>query len=95
MARVIRVDGTEEEVFPVDVISGFSLQEMCQLIQCETIDVVSLGREARMVLDNNGLISDPPRPFNYKASLLYWSAGYNPQNPIVGDVLVGSEREIQ
>jgi hypothetical protein len=67
---------------------------MYQLIGCDTIDIVKLVDGRRMIVDDNGAISDPPKAVNEKATVLY-QEGRNTAWAIRGTVLVGTEREIE
>jgi hypothetical protein len=85
--RVIRVDGTVEQVGgPV------SIREICKLIGCDTVDVVQLRHlgpspQWVMVVDDTGLVDN--KPANPTATELY-HANCRPgvMHPICGDVIV-------
>lgn len=87
MAILIKVDGSQEIVTPVNG-KKFTLEEMQKLVDgyiqpCDTID------KRRMVVDEDG--KPKGKPVNYEASKLYQYGAYD---MIVGVALVGSRKEI-
>lgn len=86
MRKIIRVDGTEE-----DLQAPITIAQALQHIKAEGIDTVQLRHLGRplhvMLVDDTGLIDG--KPVNEKASQLYW-ANCRPgtTHPICGDVVV-------
>lgn len=87
MAKLIRFDGTEEEVFPVDKEGGFTLGEMYTLLGCEMIEVVYLANEKEiLIIDEEGkLRKDWLERLNEKATQLFFE-GRIPN----GDIITGN-----
>lgn len=102
MARLIKADGTEKEVFPADG-KKFGLTELREMIG-GTIDIQlkptrGHGAKQCMVVNDNGKLDD--LPMNAAASKI-WQEWYpiaeyphNNDEMIVGDVLVCGWSQIQ
>jgi hypothetical protein len=96
MARLIRFDGSEELVYPVDRPKGFSLSEMYALIGCQMIETVYLKSGQIMILDEEGKLRDDCEAReNPKASLLLHGAGGAEDDFITGNVLICNDEEFQ
>ena len=59
-----------------------------ETISCEYYELVSIGRNNYMVVDELGKVLEDPKPVNVRASTLY--LGTPEGDPIVGDVLIGT-----
>lgn len=86
MRKLIHVDGTEQ-----DLPGPQTIDQICRLIGCDTIDVVRLrhlGDPVQvMCVDDTGLIDG--KPVNPKATALYHQNCHpGVTNPICGDVAV-------
>lgn len=68
MGYVIKPSGEILEVFPKNG-KDFNLQEMYALVECDTIDIVSLADGRYMVVDDNGRSNK--KPLNPKATGMY------------------------
>ena len=92
MAIWIPPFGPMREVYPKDRAAGFSLEELCDLIECTVIETVQLADGRRMARDVEGRRKG--LPFNPRATLLY--AVRRPTGwGVVGNVVIGSPAEIQ
>ena len=70
----------------VDIEHSEFNDQVHKLLECSIYELVHLPGDFYMVVDENGKIYEKPKEVNLKASLLY--PGF-PQDPIVGDVLIG------
>jgi hypothetical protein len=88
MAKLLRFDGTSEEVKPADPKSGFSLAEMYTLIGCEMIEVIYLSSKPGyiLIIDEEGKYRpDVIERSNEEATTLLISG-----NHIEGDFITGN-----
>lgn len=85
MAMLIRADGTTDEILPGKKLS---LEQMQKLVG-GYIQVCATADGRRMVVDEDGKVKG--KPFNLLATQLYV---YGTQVPIVGDVVVGTRKEL-
>jgi hypothetical protein len=92
MATLITHDGLERTVIPSNLKRGFTLEEMYFLLECDTIEVVTLADGRLMVIDENGKLLK--RPVNNKATELFLE-DRDPLDYIVGPALVCDRRECQ
>ena len=86
MRKLIRVDGTEQEI-----PSRQSMRDIYRLIGCETVDVVQMRHMGRpshvMLVDDTGMIDG--KPTNPKATELYHkNCRPGTIHPICGDVVI-------
>ena len=86
--EIIRVNGAREEYPPADG-RHYTLEEMQKAIGGGWIEIVHTKDGRRMVLDEEGKLKG--FPVNHVATALY---PYGSQDPIVGDVLVCDEGNI-
>jgi hypothetical protein len=86
--EIIRVDGTREEYQPSNG-RHYSLEEMQKAIGGGYIQIVQTKNGRLMVLDEEGKLKG--FPVNTVATALYL---YGDQDPIVGDVLVCEDKNI-
>jgi hypothetical protein len=90
MFRLIRSDGTTE-TFP----ERPTIERLCQLLACTSLDVVSIGKANRppddeiMLVDDTGAVER--KPVNAEATRLY-QRGARPGWAIHGDVIVTYDR---
>ena len=89
MNEIIRVNGAREEFLPADG-RHYTLEEMYKATGCDMVQIVATKDGRLMVLDEEGKLKG--RPVNQVATGLYL---YGNQDPIVGDVLVCEERNIE
>ena len=89
MNEIIRVDGTREEYLPANG-RHYTLEEMQKAIGGGWIEIVHTMDGRLMVIDEEGKLKG--FPVNPVASALYV---YGDQDPIVGDVLVCEDRNIE
>ena len=89
MTEIIRVDGTREEYLPANG-RHYTLEEMQKAIGGGWIEIVHTMDGRLMVIDEEGKLKG--FPVNPVASALYV---YGDQDPIVGDVLVCEDRNIE
>lgn len=94
MARLLRTDGTTEEVTPASGVA-FTLPELYRLIGCQMIELIRLRSGNFLVLDEEGKASwrRPMKPRNLNASLAALGV-IRPDDFIVGDALVVTGAEI-
>lgn len=89
MAKLIRPDGSESEVFPKDPArnNGFSLEELRAFVG-GPIEIVTVDSKTLMVCNedgrNLGLASNP------KATEIYQKVGGVPGWDVVGNVLIAA-----
>jgi len=75
------------EIKILNLSGGDLLDEFYGLIGCDSIEIVKVvGGAYLMVVDDEGLICDPPKEINIRASCGY--VGF-PETYIAGDVLLG------
>jgi len=84
MAKLIKVDGTEEELD----VSQFQLADYQKAVG-GYIEVVWLNNGDLMIVDEEGKLKD--KEMNVKASVLYGSS----YDVIVGDVIVCTRKEFE
>ncbi len=72
MAKLIQPDGTIRDVLPDGANGRFSLRKLYDLLACDNIGIVQT-RDQRicMVVDDDGLVKDPPLPVNSTATNIY------------------------
>lgn len=92
MATLIKPDGAESEVNPR---SGreFQLDELYALIDCDTVQAVSLADGRTMWCDEEAKLKTPWPPTNPKATQLLAEAGGIPGDIVLGNVLICSATE--
>lgn len=84
MAILLRTDKPPKPVFPTG--RTFSLEELYSLIDCDTVDFITLPTGALMWVDDNGLLMK--KPLNITASQLAGST-------IVGHALITDTSEVE
>ena len=88
MATLIKVDGSQKDVFPADKKNGFTLEELYGLLECEMIEIATSFQDGKMlVVDEEGLFKPDP-VVNPVASMLVGDY-------IVGNAIVVSQEEFQ
>lgn len=88
MATLIKVDGSQKDVFPADKENGFTLEELYGLLECEMIEIATTFQDGKMlVVDEEGLLKPDPI-VNQVASMLVGDY-------IVGNAIVVSQEEFQ
>lgn len=88
MAKLIKTDGSEKEVYPSDKKNGFTLEEVYNLIECSMVEIACSFSDGKMMLvDEEGWFKKEPA-FNTKASLLS-------ECDIVGNALIVTAEEFQ
>jgi len=92
MAKLIKVDGTTREVFPKNIDSGFTLDEVYGFIGGDIVQAVTLNDDSILLCHEEGKIIG--LPFN-RAATIYVSARGLVGDPIVGDVVIASQLEFQ
>lgn len=90
MALLIKTDGTQTEVAPLNKI--FTADELRQHVGCTYFEHVSLADGRSMWLDEDG--KHLSKPVNVEATKLLWLAGGAPDDVVAGDVLVTSRGEV-
>lgn len=91
MATLYRVDGTQEEVRPLDG-RAFSLEEMQTLVGGYIQIVKAKEPGMWIVCDEDGKVRNPPKPINVVATASWVGKDYG--DPLVGTVLVGTAEEV-
>lgn len=74
MAKLIKADGTSSEIFPAERETGFDLDELYQLLTCNTVEMVELKPDQEppyvaMLMDENGKLSIA-KPTNFYATAI-------------------------
>lgn len=88
MATLIKVDGSQKDVFPENKENGFTLKELYGLLECEMIEIATTFQDGKMlVVDEEGLLKPEP-VVNPVASMLVGDY-------IVGNAIVVSQEEFQ
>jgi hypothetical protein len=96
MAKLIRFDGGEDNVFPADPSTGFTLQECYTLIGCEIVEVVYLENGQLMIVDENGkLRNDWIERINPVATQLFYAGRAITDDLITGNALICDDKEFQ
>jgi len=99
-AWIIPVDGDDIDVAPENG-TDFSLEELKKAIGGGYIQIVSIGHDRLMVMDDDGKVKHPPLPVNVRASYYYvFCQGHipdfrNPYHIINGDALVCHKSQIK
>lgn len=93
MARVLRVDGSEERV-PLGPYSGATLGRLRALVGAHTLSTHGLYDGRWLVCDDNGL--SKRLPLN-RAATDYYNTGRTDggYNPVVGDVVICERGEVE
>lgn len=94
MAKLISPDGTELDVQPRIRLRGFTLQELYALIDCETVQAVSLADGRTMWMDEEAKLRDTWF-VNEKATNLLIEAGGVPGDSVLGNVLITVPGEVK
>lgn len=88
MATLIKVDGSQKDVFPANKENGFTLEELYGLLECEMIEIATTFQDGKMLLvDEEGLLK-PDLVVNPVASMLVGDY-------IVSNAIVVSQEEFQ
>ena len=96
MATLIQADGKKSEVHPKDAANGFSLQELYALIGCETVQMVYLADDRRMMwMDEESKLKPGPYHVNAEATRLLAEAGGIPGDEVIGNVLIAEPDEVR
>lgn len=90
MALLIKTDGTQTEVAPLNKI--FTADELRQHVDCKYFEHVSLADGRSMWLDEDG--KHLSKPVNVEATKLLWLAGGAPDDVVAGDVLITNPKEV-
>ena len=94
MATVYKTDGTSQEVQPENG-KDFKLEELYKLVECQTIELVTLGGGKIMIIDEEGKLSSPPKPLNAAATQLFKQLPRIPGDYIAGNALVCLTKEVK
>lgn len=94
MAILIDPDGSQSEVHPRNPRKGFSLEELYGLIECTTVQAISLADGRTMWMDEEGKLSTVLF-VNEKATEMLLSAGGMPADFVVGKVLISERGEVK
>ena len=96
MAQMLKFDGSSEMVTPSDTKSGFQLDELYALLECEIVETVYLEDGTIMVIDEEGKFrADALARRNERATRLLHRAGGIAWDFITGHALICSEEEFQ
>lgn len=88
MATLIKIDGSQKEVFPNDKENGFTLKEVYELIECQMVEIACRFADGKiMLVDEEGLLKENAL-VNPAASLLMGDY-------IVGNALICDDKEFQ
>lgn len=89
--ELIKTDGTKEAFRPLSKEKGYTLQELQKAVG-GYIELVVLSGDTVMYLNEEGKIYD--LPINEEATKLFREAHPNTNDYIVGNVIVGSLKEL-
>lgn len=91
MATLFRTDLTMEEITPKNG-SDFSLRELYEILDCDSVEVVPLTEFNSIIVDEEGKLKD--KEYNMYASKFYQKFRKT-QDFLVGDCLVINNAEIK
>jgi len=94
VAKLIDPDGSEQEVFARNPKRGFTLDELYALIECTTVQAISLADGRTMWMDEEGKLGTVLF-VNEKATELLLDAGGMPDDFVVGKVLISAPGEVK
>lgn len=95
MAKLLKPDGSILDATPANKRTGFTLEEMYKLIDCETIQAIDLSTGEIMVIDEESKLRAQVPPRNRRATMLLHVAGGAPDDYIAGNALICSGKEFQ
>lgn len=58
MAKLLKTDGSESFIYPLDKREGFTLEELYFILECDTIQTVRLGKDYAMILDEESKLKE-------------------------------------
>lgn len=93
MATLIATNGARSTVTPANPKTGFTLAELYRVLDCDTVETLSLRNGLTMVMDENGKYTTKDR--NEEATVLARRAGIAPSDWVVGPVLIVNRKELQ
>lgn len=91
MAKLFRINGTEETVQPENGVS-FTCDELQSFVG-NYFELVPLKNNKMMVCNEDGKLLN--LSVNVKATSLAWQNGFTSQDFLVGDVLYCEENEVE
>jgi len=91
MATLFRTDLTSEEITPKNG-SDFSLEELYELLDCDSVEVVPLTKFNSIIVDEEGKLKD--KECNIYASKIYQKF-LNTTDVLVGDCLMINNEELK
>jgi hypothetical protein len=94
VASLIHPNGDESIVHPLDKKRGFSLQELYRLLDCTTVQAISLADGRTMWMDEEAKLKNGLQFVNDEATKLLIDAGGVLGDEIIGSVLITSEDEV-
>jgi hypothetical protein len=95
MARLIKADGTNTELKPKDIKTGFRFEgELYPILATDIIQHVTLANGCVMLMDEEAQLRTTRKPFNQKATALLHLAGGRPTDQILGAVVVCEPGEL-
>jgi Domain of unknown function (DUF3846) len=92
MALWIPPRGEMRDVFPKNIVEGFTLEELYELIGCDVIDIVGIADGQKMVVDDEGHLKRLPP--NLRATAFY-QQGRGTGWAIVGNVVLCLPAELK
>lgn len=88
MATLLKLDGSQTEVYPADKENGFTLEELYGMLECDMIEIACTFSDGKMlIVDEEGLLKPNP-VVNPTASMLVGDY-------IVGNAVVVDDKEFQ
>lgn len=86
MARLLTAAGPARRIACAVDALGFTLDEVYRLLDCQTVEQVSLGEGLVLLIDEDG--KRRQLPVNVEATRLLRVAGSLPDDFVVGDALI-------
>ena len=90
MATLIRVDGTEIEIYPFNAEKGLLPDEMFSLVG-QTLKLIRLNQQSVIVVNSDTIA---PEPKNYRATKLLQFFTGDRQDEVRGTALLATREEI-
>jgi hypothetical protein len=95
MATLLRPDGTRQTIHPLRPKTGFKLEELYSILECEIVQVIQTQDGQLMIMDEESKIKANIPPVNPAATKLLHEAGGMLDDFIVGPVVLCNHLEFQ
>lgn len=84
--------GGMRQVFPKDLLHGFTFEELYELIGCKKIQILAVIDDQKMVVDEEG--HQKKLPPNLRATVIY-QAGRGTGLALIGNVVLCASTELK